>query len=413
MSPKKMVTLVVGIVIFIVALVLMDRLVETVEKGTYQVKQAAVSGKMSAKMIPGLWPQLFGDIETFPTAETFFFTADKDEGKDIDQSIEVRFVDGSVCWISGTCRIMMPRTEQQAIDLVVKHGYKTYPDVEQKLILPTIRNVLRLTANLMTAEESYSAKRSDFITFAADQVKNGLYVTMDETRKVLDPISGEEVTRTFKIIKRDGSNPVYSLNPLDGTGIDLMNFEIKKFVYAEKVKNQIAKQQEARMAVATAKAKAQEAEQAKLTLIAEGKAAVAKAEYEKQEEKIRAVVDAQKDKETAVIKAEKEKDVARLAKEAAVFTKQKEILLGQGEAERKKLVMAADGALKQKLEALTQIHQFYADAYAKRNVPSIFMSGGEEGGNTDDQFAKFMNMMNVKLASDLSLSLSVKGKTDN
>ena len=35
-------------------------LFETVEKGTYQVKQAAVSGSMSAKMTPGLWIQMFG-----------------------------------------------------------------------------------------------------------------------------------------------------------------------------------------------------------------------------------------------------------------------------------------------------------------------------------------------------------------
>ena len=52
------------------------RLVETVASGTYQVKQAAVTGNMSAKMDPGLWFQNFGDIMVWKKAETFYFTAD-------------------------------------------------------------------------------------------------------------------------------------------------------------------------------------------------------------------------------------------------------------------------------------------------------------------------------------------------
>ena len=43
------------IILFIVALICGKSLVETVEKGTYQIKQAAVTGTMSAKMTPGMW----------------------------------------------------------------------------------------------------------------------------------------------------------------------------------------------------------------------------------------------------------------------------------------------------------------------------------------------------------------------
>ena len=62
-SVKKIVTIGIAFICIIVALLFSRSIFETVEKGTYQVKQAAISGTMSAKMSPGLWLQLFGDIE--------------------------------------------------------------------------------------------------------------------------------------------------------------------------------------------------------------------------------------------------------------------------------------------------------------------------------------------------------------
>ena len=60
---KKTISIAIIAVIAIVGLLCSAYLFETVEKGTYQVKQAAVTGNMSAKMTPGLWFQMFGDIE--------------------------------------------------------------------------------------------------------------------------------------------------------------------------------------------------------------------------------------------------------------------------------------------------------------------------------------------------------------
>ena len=216
-------------------------LVETVNQGTYQVRQMIVTGTMNAKLTPGMWLQLFSDIVTWPTAETFFFANDEFGSARIDRAIEVRFNDGSLCDVSGTLRIILPSSEQQAIDLVTKYGYASYRDLEQKLILPVVRNALRLTANLMSARESYSEQRADFVFWAWDQVQNGLYETAEETRKVVDPVSGKEVTKTFKIIKTDEEgNQVYQHNPLEGLGITLANFEVKLFDYTEKVQDQIS-----------------------------------------------------------------------------------------------------------------------------------------------------------------------------
>lgn len=411
------------VVLIVVCLFCLPQLVDTVEKGTYQVKQSAIFGKMSAKMTPGVWFQGFGDIEVFPNQETFFFTADKDTKDDVhdDLSIEVRFVDGSMCRISGTCRITMPRTASDGVALVVDDGYKTYKDVESKLILPTLRNVLRHTANMMTARESYAEKRQEFVTWSRDQLENGLYMTKTEERKVKDPVSGEIITKTFKIIDRKDGIPTYETHSLI-RGIRVANFEIKRFGYDAKVVKQITTQQEALMAVATSKAQAKKAEQEKLREKAVGEQNVMKAKYEEEQKKVRAVVQAQQQKEVALVAAErkkeqatiekeqaliegtKRKEVAVLDRDAAKMEKERQILLGEGEAKRKKLVMIADGALQQKLSTIENIHNVWAQAFANRNVPQVVMGGGNDTDKSTMNFQDAISLMGLK---QIGLDLSV------
>lgn len=410
-SRRSMAALIVLGAVVIFAAVTAPQLVDTVDKGTYQIKQAAVTGTMSAKMTPGLWLQLFGDIEQWPKADTFFFTADSEEGAGHDQSIEVRFNDGSLCNVSGTLRVILPTTEDDAIRLVTELGYKDYYELEQKLILPITRNALRLTANLMTARESYSEKRHDFIFLAWDQIQNGIYETEEEITYPVDPITGKKAKKVVKVIKKDrDGNAIRSGNPWAGTGISLMNFEIKDFVYADKVKEQIATQQEALMAVATARANAEKAKQDAKTIEEQGKAKVMKARYDKEQEKIKAVVDAEKVKAVAELQAAQRLEVAKLDKKAAEQKKQENILLGQGEAERKKLVLQADGALKQKLEAYVEAQKLWADAFSKRNVPSVYNAGDGQGGSgsADMQFQQFMQLQNMKNMQDLGLDMTIK-----
>lgn len=377
-------------------------LVETNKRGQYQIKQAAVSGEMTARMIPGMYGQWFGDIDTWNKAETFYYTSDHDgEGDtDADNSIEVRFNDGSIAWISGTARILLPTTGEDAIALVVDLGYRDYATLEQKLILPTVRNSLRTTANLMSARESYSEQRVDFVNWARDQIQNGLYKTAGETRKVVDPVSGEMVTKTFKVrLTDDQGNPVHEFNPLAGTGILIQNFEIKVFNYVKKVQEQIAAQQEAIMAVETARAKAKEAEQNALTVEAQGKAEVMRVRYDNEQIKI-----------AAVVTAEKELEVARLNKLAAEQTKQKEIFLGQGEAERKRLVLAADGALALKGQLWKEVNFKYAEAlqnYRGNWVPQVVLGGTASGGSSSTGAQTLIDLFMVKTARDLALDLSI------
>jgi regulator of protease activity HflC (stomatin/prohibitin superfamily) len=425
MKTSAMIAIVVFVGVLLLAAVFGPKIGETVDGGTYHVKQAAFSGEMSAVMKPGFYWQNFGEITKFPVSETFYFTHDKEGGAG-DFSIDVMFMDGSKCKLSGTCRVDMPRLNQEAIDLITKHGYRDHDQVETKLLLPTIRRSLVMTANFYSAKESYSNKRGDFLAMAWDQIEKGLYVTKEKHEKGVDDVSGAAITIIKKeVVLNDDGTPMREKNPLDGTGIKLSNFEIKEYLYEERVAQQIKTQQELTMAVQTAMAKAREAEQTKLTSEAQGQADVMKAKYEKETEKMRATVEAEKEKAVAVITAQKLVDIATKEKEqalvvanrnrevseielkAAMLEKQRQIELGTGESERRRMVLAADGALTQKLDAFVTAQTVWAAAFKERKVPTMIMGGGS--GSTDKDALGMNEMLTLMFAKQMGLNLDLSG----
>ena len=427
MKTSAMIAIVGFVLFLLLAAIFGPKIGETVNAGEYHVKQSAISGNLQAILKSGFYWQNFGDVIKFPVSETFFFTSDHEGGAG-DWSIDVMFMDGSKCKISGTCRVDMPRTEREAIDLISVHGYRSHDQVENKLLLPTIRRSLVMTANFMTAKESYSNKRAEFLAMAWDQIEKGLYITEEIHEKGKDDVSGAEVTVIKKkiITNADGSYK-RERNPLDGTGIKLSNFEIKAYLYEERVAQQIKTQQELSMSVQTAMAKAREAEQQALTSEAEGKAKVMQAKYEKETEKMRATVEAQKEQEVAVINSQKlvnvaakekeqalvvanrNREVAEIELKASELEKQRQIELGTGEAKRKELIMAADGQLGIRLDAYCSVMKDWADAFSRRSVPSVVMGNGSSSGGTDTDAHTIMNLLGIKAAKDLAVDLEIRG----
>jgi hypothetical protein len=101
-------------------------------------------------------------------------------------------------------------------------------------------------------------------------------------------------------------------------------------------------------------------------------------------------------------------EVARLDAMAAENEKKANILRGEGEAARKKLIMNADGALEKKLEALVTINEKYAEAikgYSGNWVPSIVMGAANGAANGA---MELVNLLTAKTARELAVDLSVK-----
>jgi len=390
------------IVILVVVIFLGMSAFETVEKGTYQIRQFPITGTLSVKMDPGMWCQCFGDVQTWPVSTTFDFTT--------DHIIPTRFNDGSQSTVLGTVRVYMPKSEEKALEIITKHGFRSINSVMEQLVYPHLGRVLRLTGNLMSAKESFDEKRADFDSMAFDQLLHGVYKTSTEDMQITDPITGKITMKHYKKILHDEKGNIRREgNPMEGTGITFDAFRITSVKYPTVVERQIEAQRKAIMEVETARANAKKAEQDAKTIEMKGKADVMKSKYEKEQEKIKAVVEAQQQKEVAELHAEKELAVAKLLRLAAREEKERQILLGQGESERKTLVMKADGALAQKLEAWKEVNKYYASAmkdYKGQWVPNVVMAGGQQGQNINAA-QSLLDLFMVKTARDLSLDMKI------
>jgi hypothetical protein len=393
---------------------------ESVDAGTYHITQSPFSGVVAAQMKPGPYNQFFYTVSTWPVSESYEFTAPDRNGPQ-DDRIEVTFNDGATAKLSGTVRIELPKSEQEAIELVTKHGFKSFKDLETKLIERSLRNALNMTSNLMSSRDSYSERRADFLRLAKDQIENGVYVTKDEAVKETDPVTGTEVTKIKKIpVMSSDGKAQREPSPFNAFGLRAYGLEIKDWHYEDRVVAQMKAQQEATMAVQTAKAKSLQAEQETKTTKAQGEAAVMKVKYEAEQVKEKETVNAQREALVATISAQKEVDVAKLGAEqarvkgeqmkvvsqleldAAKLQAQRTLELAEAEAKSRKLILDADGALDKKLAAYTEVNTKWADAYAKQNVPHVVM--GSNGAGRDSANT-VMDALGVKALSDLALTI--------
>lgn len=124
-----------------------------------------------------------------------------------------------------------------------------------------------------------------------------------------------------------------------------------------------------------------------------------------------AETNAARDKSVAETAAQRDLEVAQLAAQAAEQYKQKLTLEGEGEAAKRTLVMAADGALAQKLDAWTKSQEYWANAFSNYKgevVPRIV--SGSATGQTTNGMTDFMAIMGMKAANDLALDMSVGAK---
>lgn len=367
-------------------IVLWGQLFENVDADEIMVVQHPTSGELTWHVTPGVKWQGFGKI-------TFYRKL-----SDIDFDSKVMFNDNGTGHLKGKFQVEMPLDPEHLNALHTKYG--SQQAIERSLVQPTIDKVIYMTGPLMSSKESSAERKTDLIRYIVDQIERGIYRTVQKTTTVEDAVTKERRNVTVADLSvKDGKFDRQEESSLSEFGIKVVNFAPNDLDYDQAVKEQIAKQQTITMKVQTAIAEKLEAEQRKITAEADGKALVMKAQYEEEQEKIRAVV-----------KAQKERDVQALKAEAAVQYKREQILIGEGDGERKRAVMVADGALEQKLQTYLEVNAKYAEAIAKHQgawVPSVVM-GGSEGSKQGA--TELISLLTAKTAKDLALDLSIGTK---
>lgn len=390
----------------IVMLVSMGSLVQNVGAGEIVVIQSPVKGTLNVYSTEGVKMQGWGKVTKYRKASQIDCVFDTDQGRTEDsyQPLDVRFNDAGKAKMATSVRWEMPSESEKVIALHRKYG--SHEAIERDLVLRTLERSAYNTGPLYSSRESYAEKRADLLSSVEDQARFGVYRTKVRSQTTIDPLTQEE--KTIDIVElipnanAPGGFERQTKSPLDEFGIQLVpgTLTINRVEYDERVQEQINNQQDAIMKVQTAIAKAKEAEQNAITAVEQGKASAAKARWD--QEIIKA---------TQVTQAEMGRDVAKLNKEQAEYYKQKQILEGEGDAERKRLVFSADGALQQKLDAWVEAQKAYAAAIGQYNgawVPTVVMGSSDaKAGSGADQL---IELFRAKAARDIGLDMSVPGK---
>ncbi|MEK7603819.1 MAG: hypothetical protein AAB461_01730 [Patescibacteria group bacterium] len=273
------------------------------------------------------------------------------------------------------------------------------------MVETVVNKSVYMTGPLMSSRESFAEKRNDLLRYVEDQVESGVYQTTSEDIRVRDELSGTDKTvKVVKIANGTDGNPLRQEQAqLTKFGIKPFNFSIKRLPYDKEVEDQIKQQQQITMQVQTAIAESRQAEQRAITVEQQGKADAAKAKWDQEVIKAKFVTEAQQRLE-----------VAELDRKAAMETKAKDILLGEGEARRRELVMSADGALERKLQTYLEAQKVWADAvkdYRGNWVPGVVMGGGGQNGVASGA-QDLVNLLTAKTARELGLDMTITRTAD-
>lgn len=392
---KRIFGIVGGVIALITALILIPQMVIVVDASEIVVLQS-VSGDLTVMTDPGPKWQGFGKVTRYPRRDTFHFELTKDG----DQSIATQFNDGGNGKISGTIQFEMPLKP----DLVIRlhKDYNSIQAIEHNLIRQGLGKTIYNIGPTMSSTESAAEKRTLIPAYIDDQMVHGPYLTKAVSTTVKDPITGQEKTvNALQIVMDDKGKPAReSESQITRYGITLQAVGVTNILYDDIVRNQIKQRQEAATAVQLSIANAKRAEQEAITTAREGERDAAKAKWGQE------VVNAKE-----IADAEKKVKVAENAVKEAELYKKSEVLRGEGEAARKRLVMEADGQLDKKLEAVVKINSMYADAIKSAApgawAPQVVM-GGSGQGNGGQNAAALVDLMTAKTAKELGIDLQLR-----
>lgn len=397
---RKTIWAIVAGAIAILFLCFLPRIGQDVKNEQIVVNQYPFTGRMVYWTSPGYQWQLFGRVTTYYKTEQFWFGGNNSNGEQQGSPVPVTFQEGSEGLIYGSLRIKLPIDEEHMSRIQTDYG--SMDRLMNDLVSQTVTKVIYATGPLMTAYESYAEKKNNFIEYITDQLNEGVYNTSVKVVEVVNPTTGEIEKQKIASLIYDENSPGgikrSEKAPFAYYGISIGadkggQVSISKIDYSEKVKQQIAQQQEANMLIQTSKAKSAAAQQEAIRAEEEGKAIAAKAKWE--QEKIKAV---------EVTKAEQEREVSKLAAEKAEFDKKRIVAEGQAEAEANRLKVAAGLTPQEAAEWKYKTQVGIAEALSKSNVswvPKVMMSGN--GGSNSA-----MDAVGLKMLLDVTESIADK-----
>ncbi|OOE77117.1 hypothetical protein BZG25_09220 [Salinivibrio sp. ML198] len=393
----------------------------------------AFSGETHVEFEPGPFFNLFGTVTTYPDFMGLDFTtmpehqARRGEGNqsqmitigaeplpldtdvlDYTYAPTVKYNEGGIGWVKGNVQFALPGDEELMIALHKK--YKSPQNLQTSLMLRTTEEALQFTAGLMSSQEAYMTHRTQFRTYAKDQIDNGIYATHLVEKETMGADGKKTIEELPEIVMADNKPVRADSSPIDDYGIKLTQFNIKDWDFEQKTKDQIALKRDAENAVITSKARTAEAEQARLEAIALAARDKARAKGKAEVVKAREVVNAERRKQLAIINAQQNVEVAKQIEKqreaelrAATLEAKALEVSSKAEAEAADRKIKAGGQLSAEQQTRIQIAERLAKGFADAQRPStVVLSGSSSGdasaltGSSMDSFLDAMTAANAK-----------------
>lgn len=343
--------------------------------------------------------------------------------------LSIMFLDQVDAHAEATVRFSIPSDEESFLKLA--HEYRSPENLLRTALLPVFKETLQANASLMTAEEYYAGGRTEFNSEFENQMRSGIYLVKREEVRVRAGRTaagsanvalgtdqeeyGEDAKTIFvvqKVMDATGQ-PMRKQQRFTDYGITVVSALVTDIKPNQKFIERMQLKQKASADRAIAREQRVQEEEQRLLAIARGEREVAERQAKAKVEQIQKTTEAETEKQLAITRAEKLKAEAEIQRETAEINLEKAKIeaqtqrtLADAEAYQKQVILEADNALAQKLEAEIKIQQLWAEAYAKRKVPTnVFGSGGSGSGapvGNDYETKAFMQMLTLDAAKRLS-----------
>lgn len=347
----------------------------------------------------------------------------------------VRMADNWAGDVLQTTRFGIPQDRESFLKMA--HDFRTPERMIVTTLKPAVTSSLDSVANLFSMEEYWSGgKRDEFKTEYEDAIKKGRaqvdrkeeFVDNLETDETLAPSNSDVAQDTsnngssrstrFVTVKRLDKNgePIRIKHEYIDYGITVSSAIVEQIDPDDAFEQRIGERKEAASRRIIARERRLEEEEQRLLAITTSEREQAEKQGKAKVAQIEATTNAETKKKLALIESEQTRESARIAKETSLINLDKakvdaesvKVTADAAAYERDALIKA-DNALDKKLNTELEIQKVWADAYARRNVPSVVMGGGADGVPVggDSEVSNFMNLLTIDAAKRLAYDRAV------
>ncbi len=348
--------------------------------------------------------------------------------------LKIIFLDQVDANVEATVRFSMPTDREGFLKLA--HEYRTPANLLRTALIPAFKETLQATGSLMSAEEYYSGGRTEFNSEFETQITQGLLVVRREEKMVQDKrrasgsanaaLGGKQTDygdnfKMIYVVKKlldEHGIPRRKKQKFGDYGVTVIDARITDLVPNRKFVERMQLKQKASADRAIAREQRIQEEEQRLLAITKGEREVAERQAKAKVVQIQRTTEAETEKQLAITHALKLKAQAEIGKETAQINLEKARIdaetkqtLAKAEAYQKRVILEADDALAQKLEAEVRIQTIWAQAYAKRAVPTnVFGATSGVPSGRDDEAKNFMKLLTLDAAERLNYRRKITQK---